>query len=178
MWVEKVVTFRELSLSSSWWYPLLISRWENTVDPLSSLTTSSIVGCWVCLRGIAWFATRMSTFRRIWLWSFLGVTTGGDTHPVGSLTFSMMSWSIRCFISSSIFWRTLNGFRRGGWLSSNRLAYFEKWAYTVSGSFRTSNSGNCIQCLPPFHFYLVANLMSSLHRIVSQSIRKATPRVR
>ena len=28
------------------------------------------------------------------------------------------------------------------WLSLNRLAYFEKRAYTVSGSFRTSNSGN------------------------------------
>ena len=60
----------------------------------------------------------MSTFRRIWLWSFLGVTTGGDTHPVGSLTFSMMSWAIRCFISSSIFWCTLNGCRRGGCATS------------------------------------------------------------
>ena len=114
MWVEKVVTFLELSLSSRLWYPLFISRCENTVEPLSSLTTSSIVGCCVCLRGIAWFATRMSTFRRIWLWSFLGVTTGGDTHPVGLLTFSMMSWSRRCCISSYIFWRTLNGWRRGG----------------------------------------------------------------
>ena len=42
---------RELSLSSSWWYPLDISKCENTVDPLSSVITSSILRCWVCLRG-------------------------------------------------------------------------------------------------------------------------------
>ena len=102
--------FLEFSLSSSWWSPLDISKCENTVDPLSStFTTSSIVGCWVCLRSIAWFATRISSFRRIWLRCLLGLTTSGDTHPVGSLTVSMIFWSRRCWISFSIFSRTLKG---------------------------------------------------------------------
>ena len=56
MCVEKVVMFRELSFNSSWWYPFDKSKWKNTVEPPRSFTKSSMVGCWISLRGMVWFA--------------------------------------------------------------------------------------------------------------------------
>ena len=117
MWVEKVVTFLELFLSSSWWYPLLISRCENTVEPLSSLTTSFIVGCCVsagyCL--ICYTHVHVQAYLAL---IFLG-SKNRWWHPSRWFVNFFDDVLIqRCCISSFIFWHTLNDCRRGGCATS------------------------------------------------------------
>ena len=56
MCVEKVVVFRELSFNSPWWCPFDMSKWKNTVETPRSFKTTSMVGCWISLRGMVWFA--------------------------------------------------------------------------------------------------------------------------
>ena len=78
--------------SSSWWYPERRSILLKTVAPLRSGTSSSTVGVTGRVRRIALFASRMSTQSLMsdGFWDFGGVTKR-DTHPVGPVTFSMMS---------------------------------------------------------------------------------------
>ena len=92
-WVVKVVTSLEItSFNSSRWNPMVRSSLVNTGLPLSSLSTSSIVGirCLEC--SIAVLAILIST--HILMSPFcLGMMTIRLTHGVGPSTLSMMSIS-------------------------------------------------------------------------------------
>ena len=94
---------------------------ENTVAPFNSVIMSSTVGIMLCVRGMALFATRIFTVRRI-LFYFLGVMTVADTHPVGFSTFSIISSSSsnlsNSFSSGGL---TLKGILRCGWATGSTL---------------------------------------------------------
>ena len=100
---------RLFSFSSSWWYPWFISKWENTVATLSSFMISSSVGMTVWVRGMALFASIISTFNRISLLDSFSVITTGDTQLVGFSTLSIMPSASSFSNSASSLGLTLNG---------------------------------------------------------------------
>ena len=79
MCVEKVVVFRELSFNLPWWCPFDMSKWKKTVETPRSFKTTSMVGCWISLRGMVWFANshiRVQSHLPLILKFFGGVDNG------------------------------------------------------------------------------------------------------
>ena len=86
---------------------------RNTVAPLRSHIMSSSVGVMYLSRWIAVLGMRMSTHMRTSFGDFgFGTATIGDTHGVGSSTFSIISISSSLTSYSSTFLLTWNGILR------------------------------------------------------------------
>ena len=118
--VANVVIYRLSGAKVSWWYPALRSNFEKTVAPLKVWVRSSIVGIGCCSRTIARFATRMSTEMRTSP-SFLGVTTSGDTHGVGPLTFSIIPCCSRLLSFFSTFFLMWKDIRLAFWTTGSTV---------------------------------------------------------
>ena len=112
--VTNVVISRDSSASSTWWNLHLRSSLLNTVDPLKSWRTSSMVGISCLSLTIASLALRMFTQMRMSP-SGLDTTTRSDNHVVGAFeTSSMISFSSSSSSFFSTFSRRPNGKRRTG----------------------------------------------------------------
>ena len=77
--------------------------------PLSSFMISSSIGMTVWVRGMALFASLISTFNRLSLLDRLSVITTGDTQLVGLSTLSIMPSASSFSNSASSLGLTLNG---------------------------------------------------------------------
>ena len=93
VWFENIVMYLDIGSSCSWWYPeqrLILLK--NTVAPLRSETSSSVVGMACYVWQITLFALHMS-IQSLISGGFVvfGSVTMHDTHSVGPVSICMMS---------------------------------------------------------------------------------------
>ena len=108
-----------------WWYPLRASNFVKILV-FSSAMSAKASADWYLSRFTNLFRRERSTHIRILSVPFLGVTTMGAHHSVGTVTGVMTPCS--CCRSNSAFSlsRYANGFARGAWMQNG-------WASSVGG---------------------------------------------